>query len=280
MDNVERLAKTITRHSSRQTYLTIKLLVNRHLQADCYKAYAYFRWLDDQVDDVLAAQKDRMEFIIKQKQLIANAYQNLTPKIENAEEQLILDLIQSNPLPNTKLANFIKNFFAIIEFDAYRKGRAITQTEYLWYTQTLGQAVTECIEYFMEVANPPKSADHYKAAIASHITHILRDFEEDQLQGYFNKPQDNQNNQEWVKDQVKQARIYFRQGKEYINTLQSWRVKLVATWYCNRFEWILDTIENDRYHLRYNYYPKKHFKNILYYISTLFSLTFKNFLKV
>ena len=41
------LAPSITKTASKQTYYTIRFLVDRERVADAYRAYAYFRWVDD-----------------------------------------------------------------------------------------------------------------------------------------------------------------------------------------------------------------------------------------
>ena len=46
----EALAPSITKAASRQTYYTIRFLVDRERVADAYRAYAYFRWVDDTLD--------------------------------------------------------------------------------------------------------------------------------------------------------------------------------------------------------------------------------------
>ncbi len=45
-----RLARRITWASSKQSYLTARLLADRDLADDCLRAYAYFRWADDRID--------------------------------------------------------------------------------------------------------------------------------------------------------------------------------------------------------------------------------------
>ena len=45
-----RLARSITWASSKQSYLTARLLADRDLADDCLRAYAYFRWADDMID--------------------------------------------------------------------------------------------------------------------------------------------------------------------------------------------------------------------------------------
>ena len=46
------LASAITKAASKQTYYTIRFLVDRPLVDDAFRAYAYFRWVDDVVDAV------------------------------------------------------------------------------------------------------------------------------------------------------------------------------------------------------------------------------------
>ena len=46
------------------------------------------------------------------------------------------------------------------------------------------------------------------------------------------------------------ARQYFCEGKRYLDELEVLRCKIVAYWYCARYEGVLDTIERDSYILR------------------------------
>jgi phytoene/squalene synthetase len=54
------LAADITRSASKQTYYTIKLFVDRDLVEDAYRAYAYFRWVDDVLDEHAGAQAEKI----------------------------------------------------------------------------------------------------------------------------------------------------------------------------------------------------------------------------
>jgi phytoene/squalene synthetase len=47
----ETLAPSITKAASKQTYYTVRFLVDHERVADAYRAYAYFRWVDDTLDD-------------------------------------------------------------------------------------------------------------------------------------------------------------------------------------------------------------------------------------
>ena len=48
--NTADLARAFTWAGSKQTYYTVRLMVDRDLVDDCYRAYGYFRWADDIVD--------------------------------------------------------------------------------------------------------------------------------------------------------------------------------------------------------------------------------------
>ena len=264
------LAERITRKSSVQTYITIMFLVDKPLMQQCFQAYAYFRWLDDQIDLVSSTKKERLRCIKRQQQLIQESYDNTMQQELIPEEQLIADLIQSNRDRNSKLAMFIMNFFEIIAFDARRKHSLISKKELDWYSKTLSIAVTSGIEYFINSNyGYPSSSHRYDAGIAAHIAHMLRDYREDLNEGFFNIPKeylkqkgvtpqdiDSADLRELVKIQVQRARTLLITGKAYISRLPVLRGKLAAYWYCCRFENILDRLEKDNYVL-HETYPRR-----------------------
>ena len=261
------LARCITRESSRQTYFTILLLVDKELVDDCYRAYSYFRWADDVVDDLCETRDQRIAFIARQKALIDGFYDNERSEELRPEEDLIADLIKHERRQNSGLRSFIHNFMAILEFDADRKGRLISQAELTWYSDCLGKAVTDDIQYFIGNGHSyPDREDRYLAATAAHITHMLRDLLQDVSNGFINIPREYLEDKgidpenitalairPWVREQVALARKYFAEGKRYLHDLDVLRCKIAGFWYCARFERILDTIERDGYILRPEY---------------------------
>jgi hypothetical protein len=52
-------------------------------------------------------------------------------------------LINHDRGENSGLQSFIRNFMAVIEFDAYRRGRLISKNELEWYSNCLAKAVTK-----------------------------------------------------------------------------------------------------------------------------------------
>ncbi len=259
----EQLAQTITKKSSIQTYYTIKLLFDKPLVNDGYKAYAYFRWIDDQVDVFIKGDQVRHEFIQRQRNIIEATYNQIAISDLTPEEEMIVELIKTEPSRDSRLASYILNLFNIIEFDVYRKGKLITEKELDWYSESLGKSVTDCIAHFIDHDKTyPNTANKYDAATASHVIHMLRDYQEDLADGFMNIPKEyldenkiqptdikNQVLKEWVKMRIEEAKQKFISGREYINQIPSLRSKIAATLYCVRFEWLMTEYEKNNYNL-------------------------------
>jgi phytoene/squalene synthetase len=282
-NNTAALARSITWAGSKQTYYTARLMVDRDLVDDFYRAYAYFRWADDTVDAApsvdggasndVSSQSDvkRISFIKRQRELIGCLYRHDRPDDLTPEEEMVADLISHDRGENSGLQSFIRNMFAIIEFDAYRRGQLISQAELTWYSDCLAKSVTDGIQYFVGNGHPyPASDDRYLATIGAHIAHLLRDTYLDTADGFINIPREylethsiNPENLDspayraWVRDRVEQTRGYFREGKRYLDELDVLRCKIAGYWYCARFEGVLDTIERDSYILRAEYSERR-----------------------
>lgn len=261
------LARSITRTGSKQTYLITRLLVDKGLRDDCCRAYAYFRWADDVIDITAESPETRISFINQQLSLIDAFYRGEWHEALTAEEGLLADLIANNPSEATGLYSFIRNFIDLLEFDAHRKGQLINHDQLEWYTERLARAVTDGIQYFVGYGHPyPKNEGQYKAVMAAHIIHMLRDMAQDITEGYINIPceyleaqnidtihLDRHQMTDWVRQRVELARIYLEEGKRYLDSINVLRCKLAGYWYCARYEGVLGTIERDSYILRDEY---------------------------
>ena len=284
------LARSITRKGSIQTYYTARLMVDKDLADDFFRAYAYFRWIDDVIDVTAKSDEERISFISNQSKLIDSLY-SLEPIPDLLpEEEILRDLINGDRGKDSGLQSFIRNMFAIIEFDAHRKGRLISGDELDWYVNTLGKSVTEGLLYFIGNSNPyPESEHRYQAGIAAHISHLLRDTGQDNRDGFFNIPREylKEHNlsqvdvrkpayKDWVRERVEEARVLFTEGKGYLDELEVLRCKIVGYWYCARFEVVLDTIEQDGYQLRDEYHERRQIRTWLKIIWLGIALSFKH----
>ncbi len=261
------LARSITKAGSKQAFYTGRLVIDRDLVDDFYRAYAYFRWADDIIDSPVHSDEERVSFVKRQKRLIDALYGGSKPNDLNPEEEILADLIYHDRGENSGLQSFIRNMFAIIEFDAYRKGKPIAQEELAWYSDCLARSVTDGIQYFIGNGRSyPDGLNRYSAARGAHIAHLLRDTILDTSDGFINipivylknhgiKPEEvhSEPYREWVRRRVKEARDCLSEGKRYLDGLDVLRCKLAGYWYCARFEAVLDTIEQDDYRLRVEY---------------------------
>ena len=267
------LAPSITRDASKQTYYTIRFLADRELVADAYRAYAYFRWVDDVLDAETGSGLERSVFIERQRSLLEKCYRGEKPRDANIHEMMLVELVRRDNEKNSGLQCYLRNMMAVMVFDAERRGRLISQTELNEYTYSLASAVTEAMHYFIgHCSYAPHDEARYLAVTAAHITHMLRDTFDDVQAGYYNIPREvleinrisardvqSAAYRAWVKSRVLLARTYFKAGKEYFQRVENPRFRLAGFAYAARFEWLLDKFEREDYTLRPQYNERKSF---------------------
>ncbi|HET9589021.1 MAG TPA: squalene/phytoene synthase family protein [Anaerolineales bacterium] len=260
---IPNLAASITKAASKQTYYTIRFLVDRERVDDAYRAYAYFRWVDDVVDADSSSGSERRAFLERQKSLLEKCYQGEIPGDANVQEKMLVELVQHDHEKNSGLETYLRNMMAVIDFDVKRRGRLISQVELNEYTRRLTVAVTETLHHFIGHSQPfSQNGGRYLAVTGAHIVHMLRDTLKDTEAGYFNipreymvakgiGPQDVESDayRAWVKERAKLARACFRFGKDYSARLKNIRCRIASYAYMARFEVILDAIERLDYRL-------------------------------
>ncbi len=287
-------ASTITKAASKQTYYTIRYLVDRDRVEDAYRAYGYFRWVDDLLDadpsPALSAVEapalsggaaaveapalssvERRAFLERQKSLLEKCLQGDAPGEVSLQEKMLVELVQGKREKNSGLAAYLRNMMLVMDFDVRRRGRLISQFELNEYTHWLAVAVTECLHYFIgHDEYSPHDESRYLAVSAAHIVHMLRDTCDDARAGYFNiprevleakaiGPQDGhcEAYRLWVKSRVELARRYFQAGRRYFARVQNPRCRLACFAYIARFDWLLEVIEREGYQLRPQYDERK-----------------------
>ncbi len=268
------LPATITKSASRQTFLTIRFLADKERMEDAFRAYAYFRWLDDCIDVQSDSPKARNALMLRQQSLLQDCYQGINQKSLLPQEEMLLDLVRRNPEPTGGLHTYLHNMMAVMAFDAGRRGRLVTQSELDRYTHLLASAVTEAMHFFIgHDCASPQDDTRYLAVTAAHITHMLRDSIDDINAGYFNIPREVLDSHHispydtgspayraWVAERVRLARRYFRLGRTYLHRVSNLRCRLAGFAYTARFEWLLDTIEREGFRLRKTYEDRKGFE--------------------
>jgi hypothetical protein len=290
IDSTRSLAASITRAASKQTYYTIRFLVDRDLIPDAYRAYGYFRWVDDRLDQGNMERPERVAFVERQAALINNCYRSEPPRDPTLEERMLVELIQRDVEKNSDLQTYLRNMMAVMAFDAERRGRLVSQAELTEYSRWLATAVTEALHYFIGHNSPsPRSEARYLAVTAAHITHMLRDTFEDVAAGYYNIPREylasntiapqaveHEAYRAWVKSRVQLARAYFKAGQGYLAQVENPRCRLAGYAYVARFEEVLDAIEREGYRLRPDYPERKSLGGVMRMMGSAFGSAFSH----
>jgi len=279
------LPARITKAGSKQTYYTIRVLMDRDRMQDAFRAYAYFRWVDDLLDNYTGTAEEKRTILNRQCALLEACYKGESPTASCPEEQLLVDLVLNDSEKDSGLQSYLYNMMNVMEFDVERRGRVITQAELSQYTLWLSTAVTEYMFYFIGHRDPPpQSATRYQAVCGAHVVHMLRDMVGDIRLGYFNIPEEvleaghisldhleTQPFRKWVFERVQMAHQYFEAGRKYISQVKNLRCRLAGHAYLTRFEWMLRAIEQDRYCLRAEYAERKRLSAILWMAWRLFT---------
>lgn len=266
-----KLAAAITKAASSQTYYTIYFLADRDLVPDAYRAYAYFRWVDDILDAEAGSKTEKQAFLERQQSIMEACYFGNPPGDISAEEQMLIDLIESDWEPYSGLRAYLDNMMAVLRFDVERRGRLVSRLELARYSRCLSTAVTEALHYFIgHKDRPDRIETRYQSVYGAHIAHMLRDAIEDTAVGYYNIPReyveahqlnlqdiDHPDYQAWVAGRVRLAQKYLKNGRNYIAQVKCLRCRLAGFAYTARFEWMLRVIERDGYRLRADYPERK-----------------------
>ena len=264
-------ASLITKAASTQTYFTIRFLVDRERIDDAYRAYGYFRWVDDTLDAGSISGSDALAFLERQQSLLEGCYRGEAQPGATGPERMLVELVAQDHEKSSGLQTYLRNMMRVMDFDARRRGMLISQAELNEYTRWLATAVTECIHYFIgHDGFAPHDGTRYLAVSAAHIAHMLRDTFDDAQIGYYNVPREvleashispwdvsNEAYRSWVKSRVLLARQYFSIGKSYFARIESRRCRLACYAYIARFEWLLGVIEKEGYCLRPQYAERK-----------------------
>jgi len=268
------LPARITYAGSKQTYYTFLLLADRERVQDAFRSYAYFRWLDDQLDCGEHAPQEKVALLERQKALLEACYRGDPPAQVSAEEQMLVDMVRNDTQEHSGLQIYLRNMMKVMAFDVERCGRVISQAELADYTHWLSTAVTEVLFHLIGHDDAPCGGEtRYHAVNGAHIVHMLRDTVEDISSGYYNISAgvfraDRLSSEDfhspamrkWVYGRVKLARQYFKLGRQYIFSVKNARCRLAGFAYIARFEWMLRLIERDQYILRAEYPERKSLK--------------------
>jgi len=271
----QRLSSEITRGASKQTYYTIRFLVDARRRADAYRAYAYFRLVDDILDGTAryrgallsAHSPERGRFLDRQKSILELCLRGEPPPNASRHEQMLVELVRHADRDDGDLESYLRQMMRVMEFDARRRGRLVSRAELDEYTRWLATAVTDAMHYFIgSGAEAPRDETRYAAVKGAHVLHMLRDTFVDVPAGYFNVPAEllevhgigpedvhSDAYRAWTAERVELARAHLDAGRTYLERVGSVRHRLAGLAYIARFEWLIGTLEREGFRLRGTY---------------------------
>src|SRR5512143_2590367 len=110
-------AALVTKDASTQTYYTIRLLADRDRVEDAYRAYGYFRWVDDTLDSGKGSDLERTAFFERQEYLLEQGYRGTPPSEVDLEEKMLVKLVQHDDEKNSGLRIYLRNMMKVMDFD-------------------------------------------------------------------------------------------------------------------------------------------------------------------
>jgi hypothetical protein len=272
LEMTDHLATAITTAASKQTAYTIRFLVDQPLVDQAFRAYAYFRWVDDQLDAEAPnrsvwRETDRARcrrFLDRQQSLLEACLRGDAPRAVGPEEAMLVELLRHGDRSDGGLETYLRHMMQVMEFDVVRRGRLVSGAELDAYTRHLAIAVTEAMQTFIgHRAATPRDETRYLAASGAHILHMLRDTLPDVRAGYYNVPREILESarigpgdvhcdayRAWVEDRVRLARTDLDAGRAFFGAAECRRFRLAGLAYVARFEWLIATLERDEFRLR------------------------------
>lgn len=224
-----------------------------------YMAYAYFRWLDDLVDQVEISRNLAIEIVERQRMLVQAWYSGKDPAPLDRSEALLRAVIEHDRRTGYRLHHMIGSFLAALAWDAERRHTVVSQHDLDRYSLWLGCAYAEGLLFGLGL-DPADAA--YQGAIdacgvAAHLAHLVRDLRIDLALGYINISTEDierfsidladprlRGVGRWVPTTVERAQILFQQGRMQRRAMPSLRARLVFDLVCLRYLRLLDQIRS------------------------------------
>src|SRR3990170_6627269 len=137
------LARSITRSGSRQTYGIIRWLADADLAEDAFRAYAYYRWVDDRLDGDTLTGSDRLDSLERQQHILACATCGSPVPALAPEEEFLVELVRADRKGHPGLHSYVHHMMAVMSFDVRRRARPVPSGELAGYTHALSHAVMD-----------------------------------------------------------------------------------------------------------------------------------------
>lgn len=280
---IEQTDKTLSyvRHHNWVTFLLARLYCCRHDRYYSRLLYTYLRTVDDYIDTRERTPQEKKRFLREQRNLIDHLYAGKVLP----ETSMIARIVLYDRYHNNMLRPLIARMMDIFEFDSARQYNNVSEQELLDYSLALGSAYTQLLIRFVEPRYRVER-ENVQLAHACHLSHMLRDFQEDLKLGYINiAKQDiktyrvdpyiqDDNFRKWLKDRIAGIREKFKKGNARLDRIPILRIKIIGRLYCFRYQAVLRQIEDADYRLLTAYHLRV--RDVLKLTAILFTTIFRH----
>ncbi len=178
LDQRRKLARLILFKANRLSYYLANLIPRRNRQYFRF-CYAYFRWVDDCIDDAAADGNDRRAFLSRQRQLLHDLYEGRSPAV-CYEEALLEGLIKWDMRSKGgELRASLESMIEAVEFECDRgdsiQWHNVLQDQFKKELLSFLNIVSQCCDQSIAGGPPPG----IEAAFGAKIIHIIRDLVSD-----------------------------------------------------------------------------------------------------
>jgi phytoene/squalene synthetase len=220
LHNAFKEARSIAESTSPKATFILDRVVSKDKREYLNLSYAYFRLVDDFVDDPKTSVAEKREFIERQKNFVKSCWNNSAVEPQTKEEYFVYYFIEYSLQNNLeKLIESIYGMIDSISWDVDRlSGDGVFSEEQLYnYGSMQSESVQNILYYFMS-GNDPKEYKHDNLDLSITNTRMLmlRDLEEDIDAGFINISREDvekyglnirdlkkdENLNLWIKDQV------------------------------------------------------------------------------
>jgi phytoene/squalene synthetase len=252
-------ARRVTKETTSFGYWVGRAFFRPELNLILFTAYAYFRWLDDIIDQENISREAASRLVARQRSLTRAWYAGSDPFPSNQFEALLQGAIEYDRMSEYRLHHMIHCFLSALAWDAERRHTIVTQQDLDRYSLHLGRAYAEGLLFGLGL-NPVCSdyrGPRDLCGTAAHLTHLLRDLFIDLELGYVNissrdmerfcidiADPELRGTKQWVMFTIERAHTLFLQGRRHRDGLPTMRARLVFDIACLRYLWTLKRIKN------------------------------------
>lgn len=219
-DAILKQASETIKSKNRFTYIFWNLFFSRDQIPVLFLTYAFFRWLDDMVDENSNSIEFSKLLIDREVNNLVSLYAGIDVVPEYDEENYLIAVVKNDLQKEEILRKIIEDFFSAISWDLRRRNSIPEQCELNRYSYLLGQSYSQGMVIGLGYKSYDPRFIHIGeyCGVAAHLTHLMRDLFIDLDLGYINIS----------KEDVDKYHIDFKANPvDFKNQLKPWFIETI-----------------------------------------------------